>query len=136
MSSATLNFAASTAYLTICSALVFFMTPGVGLLYSGLSHSKNALQIILLSMLSYAVVTIQFCLFGFSLAFSESGSSFIGNFDFAGLAKIGSQPLLLVINNHFDFRLLLSFLQLLLSYINYNSQRYFNFTSHHRLLLP
>lgn len=46
-------------------------------------------------MLSYAVVTIQWVIWGYSLAFSESGSTFIGNFDFAGLTNIGSQGLLL-----------------------------------------
>lgn len=86
---------ASTAFLILCSALVFLMTPGVGLLYSGLSSSKNALSILMLSMLSYAVVMIQWTLFGFSLAFSETGSFFMGNFDFGGLENVGAQALLL-----------------------------------------
>jgi ammonium transporter, Amt family len=84
---------ASTAFLIICSALVMLMTPGVGLLYSGLSTSKNALTIIFLAMLSYAVVSVQWVLFGFSLAFSETGTSMLGNFDFAGFTSVGSQGL-------------------------------------------
>lgn len=86
---------ASTGFLVLSSALVMLMTPGVGLLYSGLSNSKNALSILMLSMLSYAVVTIQWVMFGFSFAFSETGSSFMGNFEFAGMTNIGSQALLL-----------------------------------------
>jgi Amt family ammonium transporter len=71
------------------------MTPAVGLLYSGLSNSKNALNIIMLSMLSYIVVSIQWVLFGFSLSFSETGSAIIGDLSHAGMVSIGSSPLML-----------------------------------------
>lgn len=84
----------SIAFLVLGSALVMLMTPGVGLLYSGMARSKNALSLILLSFLSYAIVTIQWVLFGFSLAFSETTtSSFIGNFAYGGFTSIGSQAL-------------------------------------------
>jgi Amt family ammonium transporter len=81
-----------TAFILICAALVMLMTPGVGLLYSGLSRTKNALTVIMLSFLSYAIVTIQWVAFGYSLAFSETGSQFIGNFKYAGLTNIGAEP--------------------------------------------
>ena len=84
---------ASTGFVIMCSALVFLMTPGVGLLYSGLSRSKDALAMLLLSMISYALVCIQWLLFGFSLSFSETGSPFIGNFKYAGLTGLGLKPL-------------------------------------------
>jgi Amt family ammonium transporter len=57
------------------------MIPGVGYYYSGMARSKNALSLIMLSMLSIAVVSIQWFLFGFSLTFSKTGGPFIGNFD-------------------------------------------------------
>ncbi|KAI8906808.1 ammonium transporter AmtB-like domain-containing protein [Gorgonomyces haynaldii] len=85
---------ASTGFLIMSSALVFIMTPGVGLLYSGLSRSKNALTIIMLSYLSYAIVAIQWVIFGFSLAFSETGGLFIGDFNYAGLSNIGANAML------------------------------------------
>jgi len=44
-------------------------------------------------MLSYAVVSVQWIIFGFSLAFSETGGSFIGNFDMAGMTLVGSEAL-------------------------------------------
>lgn len=84
---------ASTGFLIICAALVMVMTPAVGLLYSGLSRSKNALTIIMISFLAYAVVTIQWVLFGFSLTFAENGSKFIGNFGFAGFQDVFWQAL-------------------------------------------
>jgi Amt family ammonium transporter len=71
------------------------MTPAVGLLYSGLSNSKDALNIFMLSMLSYIVVSIQWVLFGFSLSFSETGSSIIGDLSHAGMVSIGLKPLML-----------------------------------------
>lgn len=84
---------ASTAYILLCTALVMLMTPGVALLYSGLSRSKNALTIVMICFLSYAIVTIQWILIGYSLSFSETGSTFIGNFDHIALRGISNQGL-------------------------------------------
>ncbi|KAH9267511.1 hypothetical protein BASA83_009900 [Batrachochytrium salamandrivorans] len=84
---------ASIGLIISCSALVFIMIPGVGLFYSGLSRSKNALSLIMLSILSMAVVIVQWVLFGYSLAFSDSGSPFMGNFAMAGLANVGATPI-------------------------------------------
>ena len=84
---------ASTTFLIVCSALVMIMVPGVGLLYSGLSSTKNALSIIMLSMLTYAIVTLQWVLFGFSLAFAENGSPFIGTLSWGGFTQVGSQAM-------------------------------------------
>ena len=50
---------ASTAFIILMSALVFIMTPAVGYFYSGLSRGKSALTNVMISMLVYAVVTIQ-----------------------------------------------------------------------------
>ena len=50
---------ASTGFLLWGSAFVFLMTPGVGLLYSGMSRSKNALSLIMISFLSLCIITIQ-----------------------------------------------------------------------------
>jgi len=70
------------------------MTPAVGLLYSGLSRSKNALTVVMISFLAYAVVSVQWVLFGFSLSFSESGSAIMGNFYFGGFQNISWDALL------------------------------------------
>ncbi|RKO90771.1 ammonium transporter AmtB-like domain-containing protein, partial [Blyttiomyces helicus] len=82
-------------FLTWGAALVFVMTPGLGLFYSGMSGAKNALSLIMVCMLAFAVVTVQWVLFGFSLAFSESGGAFIGDFAHGGLEGVGAQGLLL-----------------------------------------
>ena len=49
----------STSFIIWCSAFVFLMTPGLGLFYSGLARSKNALSNILICMLAYCIVTVQ-----------------------------------------------------------------------------
>ncbi|KAJ3319474.1 hypothetical protein HDV06_006284 [Boothiomyces sp. JEL0866] len=85
----------STGFVLISAALVMVMTPGVGILYSGLSRSKNALTIIMLTMLAYAIVAVQWVIFGFSLTFSETGSTFIGNFAWAGLVNADQQGMAL-----------------------------------------
>lgn len=72
----------TSGYLIINSSIVFLMTPALGLFYAGLSNSKNALSNILICLLSFAVVTIQWFLFGFSLSFAENGP-FIGNFKYS-----------------------------------------------------
>lgn len=77
------------------AALVFIMTPGVGFFYGGLVRSKHALSTVFLSLISMAVVTLQWFIWGFSLSFSESGSPFIGNMEFAGLRNVGAAALTL-----------------------------------------
>lgn len=52
-----------TAWIMMSTALVFIMIPGVGYFYSGMARSKNALSLIMLSVLSLAVVSIQVCFF-------------------------------------------------------------------------
>ncbi|KAI9203346.1 ammonium transporter AmtB-like domain-containing protein [Polychytrium aggregatum] len=69
------------------------MTPGLGFFYSGMARSKNALHLIMACYLAIAIVTIQWVLFGFSLAFSESSGPFIGNFAFGGMTGVGANAL-------------------------------------------
>ncbi|KAJ3017692.1 UNVERIFIED_CONTAM: hypothetical protein HDU68_011516 [Siphonaria sp. JEL0065] len=74
------------AWVLTSSALVFIMVPGLGLFYSGLAERKNSMAILLAVMLAFAVAAIQWSLFGFSLALSDTSSSaFIGNFEYAAL---------------------------------------------------
>ncbi|KAI8619027.1 amt family ammonium transporter [Chytriomyces sp. MP71] len=74
------------SWILISSALVFIQIPGLGLYYSGLAESKNSFSILLSVMLAAAVVSMQWVLFGYSLAFSDTSSSnFIGNFEYAAL---------------------------------------------------
>jgi Amt family ammonium transporter len=78
-----------TAFILICTALVMLMTPGVGLFYGGLVRRKNLISMFTLSFVAFAVVTIQWVLFGYSLAFGPDVGGIIGNLDHAGLIGVG-----------------------------------------------
>ncbi|KAK7735650.1 ammonium transporter Amt1 [Cytospora paraplurivora] len=80
------------AWILTSSALVLLMVPGVGFFYSGLARRKSALALIWLSMMSIAVVGFQWFFWGYSLAFSHTGSSFIGDLSNFGLMKVLGQP--------------------------------------------
>ncbi|KAF9914706.1 hypothetical protein BX616_007736 [Lobosporangium transversale] len=84
--------AGDIAWTLTSTALVWLMIPGIGYFYSGMARSKNALSLIMLSCCSVAVVTFQWFLFGYSLAFSKTGSKFIGNFENAFLRGVLDQP--------------------------------------------
>ncbi|KXS17731.1 ammonium transporter 1 [Gonapodya prolifera JEL478] len=73
------------------------MTPGLGYYYSGMARSKNALTLIMLCFMSFAVVTIQWFIFGFSLTFSDSGGKFWGDCTYCLFRNVGQQVLANVI---------------------------------------
>ncbi|MGC2304631.1 ammonium transporter [Candidatus Binatus sp.] len=82
-----------TAWLLPCATLVLMMTiPGLALFYGGMVRRKNVLSTLMQSFILVAIVSIQWVLFGYSLAFSP-GSAFIGALSWAGLAGVSaSQP--------------------------------------------
>ncbi|KAJ3733424.1 ammonium transporter [Lentinula guzmanii] len=74
------------------TALVFIMIPGLGYFYSGLLRRKNALSMIYMSVMTLAVVSFQWFFWGFSLAFSETGSAFIGDLKYFGMKGVAAEP--------------------------------------------
>lgn len=81
------------AYVIVASAMVMLMVPGLGFLYSGLARRKSALSMIWACMGSYTVVTFQWYLWGYSLAFSHTATNgFIGNLRNVGLMKALGAP--------------------------------------------
>jgi Amt family ammonium transporter len=82
----------ATAWILAATALVMLMTPGVGLFYGGLVRKKNFISMITLSFFAFALVSIQWILFGYSLAFGPDVGGFIGNLDFLGLNGVGMDP--------------------------------------------
>ena len=71
---------ANIAWVAICSALVFIMTPGVALFYGGMLRKQSMTSVISQTLLSMAVMGISWFSVGYSLAFSD-GNMFIGGFD-------------------------------------------------------
>ena len=66
-----------TAWMLMATALVLFMTIGLGLFYAGLVRSKNSLNTFMMCIAALGVVTITWALIGYSFAFG-GGGGFIG----------------------------------------------------------
>ncbi|HNQ28630.1 MAG: putative ammonium transporter [Methanoregulaceae archaeon PtaB.Bin009] len=81
----------TTAWLLASTALVMLMTPGVGFFYGGLVRRKNFISMVALSFIVFALVSIQWVVFGYSLAFGQDIGGFIGDLQFAGLQGIGME---------------------------------------------
>lgn len=77
-----------TGFVLICTTLVIFMTFGVGLFYAGLVHRKNIISMLTLSFISFALVSLQWVFFGYSLAFGSDFGGLIGSLDHIGLAGV------------------------------------------------
>jgi Amt family ammonium transporter len=82
----------ATAWILASTALVMIMTPGVGLFYGGLVRKKNFINMITLSFVAFALVSIQWVLVGYSLAFGPDVGGFIGNLQYLGLNTVGMDP--------------------------------------------
>ena len=80
-----------TAWVLASSALVMLMTPGLAFFYGGMVRRKNVLGILMQCFTILCVVSLQWVLFGYSLAFG-SGSPFIGGLQWAGLHGVGFEP--------------------------------------------
>ncbi|GGC96790.1 ammonium transporter [Undibacterium terreum] len=77
-----------TAWMMVSTMLVILMTiPGLALFYGGLVRSKNMLSILMQVFMIFAVIIVLWCIYGYSLAFTEGGK-FIGSFDRAFLKGI------------------------------------------------
>ena len=72
--------AADTAWVLMSSALVLFMLPGLALFYGGMVRRKNVLSSMMHSFVAMGVITIEWIIIGYSLAFGE-GNWFIGGLD-------------------------------------------------------
>ncbi len=83
---------ADTAWVLVSAALVMIMIPGVGLFYGGMVRKKNAISTIILSFAIMAMISVQWVLFGYSLAFGPDVGGFIGNLHWAGLIGVGQTP--------------------------------------------
>lgn len=69
----------NTILLAICTALVFFMLPGLAFFYAGLLRKKNVVTLMQQVFASAAIVTLIWITFGFSLAFGTSLKGIIGD---------------------------------------------------------
>ena len=81
-----------TAFVLISAALVLLMTPALALFYGGMCRTKNVLSTIMQSFFIIGIISVQWVLFGYSLAFGPDINHFIGNLDWLGLAGVANTP--------------------------------------------
>lgn len=82
-----------TAWMLTSAALVLMMTiPGLFLFYGGLVRRKNVLGTIMHSFIIVAVISIQWALWGYTLAFGSDIRGLIGDFSWLGLNGVGAEP--------------------------------------------
>jgi ammonium transporter, Amt family len=81
-----------TAWVLIATALVMMMTPALAFFYGGMVRKKNLLSTINLSFITIALISLQWVLVGYTLAFGGSLGGLLGGMDFLGLSGVGSEP--------------------------------------------
>jgi ammonium transporter, Amt family len=82
-----------TAWVLVSTALVLAMTaPGLALFYGGMGRSKNALSTFLQSFVILALISVQWVLWGYSLAFGPDKGGIIGGLEWFGLNGVGVEP--------------------------------------------
>ncbi|HSA51093.1 MAG TPA: ammonia channel protein, partial [Yinghuangia sp.] len=84
----------NTAFVLLSAALVMLMTPGLAFFYGGMVRVKSVLNMLMMSFICLAVVTVLWVLYGFSMAFStDAFGGLVGNLDWYGFRDIGVNEL-------------------------------------------
>ncbi|MHB9022780.1 MAG: ammonium transporter [Armatimonadota bacterium] len=84
--------AGDTSWMLVSTALVLLMTPGLALFYGGMVRRKNVLGTMMQSFMAMAVISIQWVLIGYSLAFGPTLGGAIGALTYIGLRGVGGAP--------------------------------------------
>ena len=88
----TINYG-DTAWILVSTALVLLMTaPGLALFYGGLVRRKNVLSTMMQSFFILCIISIQWLLWGYSLAFGPDVGHIFGNLAWFGLKGVGLTP--------------------------------------------
>lgn len=81
-----------TAFVFVSSVLVFIMTPGLALFYGGMVRKKNVLNTMMNSFIIMALMSIQWVVIGYTIAFGPDKGGLFGGLDWIGLHGIGIAP--------------------------------------------
>ena len=69
------------SWMLVSTALVLMMSvPALALFYGGMVRSKNMLSVLMQVFVVFSLITVLWCVYGYSLAFTE-GNAFFGSFD-------------------------------------------------------
>jgi ammonium transporter, Amt family len=81
-----------TAWVLISTGLVLLMTPGLAFFYGGLVRRKNVLSILIQCFIILCAISLQWVIFGYSLAFGPDVKGIIGNLQWVMLHGVGFTP--------------------------------------------
>jgi len=81
-----------TSFVLISTALVFLMTPGLALFYGGMVRKKNVLSTLMHSWIVIGIISLQWILVGYTLAFGPDYHGIIGSLNWLGLTGVGIDP--------------------------------------------
>jgi len=71
------------AWMLVCTALVIMMSiPALALFYGGMVRAKNMLSVLMQVFVTFSLIVVLWCVYGYSLAFTE------GNAFFGGLGRL------------------------------------------------
>src|SRR5207245_382405 len=78
-----------TAWMLVSTALVMLMTPGLALFYGGMVQRKNVLSTFMHSFFALGIITVQWAVYGYSLAFGTTHHGLIGGADYLFMKNVG-----------------------------------------------
>ena len=84
--------AGDTGFMLICTAFVFFMTPGLAFFYGGLVRRKNVVNTMMACAAIMGLSVVMWTLFGYSLAFGGNHGGIIGDFRWFAMDSVGWEP--------------------------------------------
>ncbi len=76
------------SWVMTATALVMLMTPALGFFYAGLVRKKNLVSTLIQCLVIFAVISVVWALWGYSLVFGPSVGGVIGNLNLVGLNNI------------------------------------------------
>ena len=82
----------NTAFIIICAALVFLMTPALAFFYGGLVRRKNVINTMMSSLFIMGLASVLWVAVGYSLSFGGNTAGVIGTFQNVFLNGIGWEP--------------------------------------------
>jgi len=80
--------AGDISWVTTSTALVMLMTPALWFFYAGLVRKKNLVSTLIQCLIIFAVISIVWALWGYSLVFEPSMGGVIGNLGLVGLNNL------------------------------------------------
>jgi len=81
-----------TVFIVMSAALVMLMTPGLALFYGGMVRNKNVLATIMQSFIILGIISIEWVIWGYSMAFGPDHGGVIGGFNWLFLNGVGMEP--------------------------------------------